>query len=252
MGLTRPRFSQFDTTVSSISDPITVLNKTSTLANIDIGFLINRNGGISSNVALFWQESANTFVLAFSSNSGEVTGSVSNSNIAISEYANLKVNSLTGANINITGNATARFFYGNGSQLTGIITSVTKIINGTSDITTYDSSNIAVSVSGSANTIVFTSSNIHVSGSIIPSANLAYDLGSSTRRFRSAYFSGSTIYVGNSSISESTIAAISSFPTGDYGDVTTSTVDAFGVQSITSFDLNASGAITTIDLEALS
>jgi hypothetical protein len=340
MGLTRPRFSQFDTTISSISDPITVLNKSSNLANVDIGFLMNRNGGVSSNIALFWRESANSFVLAFSSNTGEVTGSVSNSNIAISEYANLRINTLTadtatfsstgaikipsgntlqrtsgtigeirfntstsqfegyqgaswsslggvrsvdnntyiiaesspGAGDNIlqffaggirranlssegftvTANVSANYFNGNGSQLTGIITSVTKIINGATDITAYDGGNIAVSVGGTANTVVFTSSNTFVKGSILPTANLTFDLGSPTLRFRSAYFSGSTIYVGNSSISESTIAAIVSFPTGDYGDLTSSTVDAFGVQSATSFDLNAPGGVTVIDLEVLS
>jgi hypothetical protein len=91
MGLTRPRFSQFDTTISSISDPITVLNKSSTLANVDVGFIINRNSGALANTAIFWNESANTFALAFTTNSGEVP----NANIAISEYANLKINALT-------------------------------------------------------------------------------------------------------------------------------------------------------------
>jgi len=252
MPLTRPRFSQFDTTISSISDPITVLNKTSTLANIDIGFILNRDGGTSSNVAFFWQESANTFVLAFSSNTGEVTSSISNSNIDISSYANLRVNTLTSGNILASGNITAPYFLGNGSQLSGIITSVVKIISGTSDVTTYENGNIAVSVGGTANTVIFTSSNTFIKGSLIPTANLTFELGSPTRRFHSAYFGGSTIYIGNSSISESTIPFIASFPTGDYGDLVTSTVDAFGVQSATSFDLNAEGGVTTIDLEELS
>ena len=94
--------------------------------------------------------------------------------------------------------------------------------------------------------------NINITGSIIPSANVIYDLGSSTNRFRSAYFAGSTIYLGNSIISESTIAAIPSFPSGDYGDVDTSSSDAFGIQSVTSFDLNAAGAVSTTDLEVLT
>jgi hypothetical protein len=373
MGLTRPRFSQFDTTISSISDPVTVLNKGSTLANIDVGFIINRDGGTSSNVALFWQESAGAFALAFTSNTGEITGSTTKSNIAVTTYANLILNSLTansintngnvtatyflgsgalltglpasysnvnvaaylggnitvgniivptgagrfngpfnesttiagvyvgnlnlsprigffngtaaqnwqidnnfgsfrwytpgvvrmtidtGGNLNVpsgnimsSGNVTARYFFGNGSQLSGVITSVTKIINGTSDVTAYSGGNVAVTVGGTANTVVFTSSNIHITGSIIPSANVTYDLGSSSNRFRSAYFAGSTIYLGNSTISESTIASIPSFPSGDYGDIATSSSDAFGVQSVTSFDLNAAGAVSTIDLEVLT
>lgn len=296
MGLTRPRFEQLNTIITNFTDPISVLNKGSTQANIDVGFIFNRDGGINSNVALFWNESANSFVTAFTTDSG-----IDNANVTVTEYANIKVNSLTGANVNITGNATARFFYGNGSQLTGIITSVTKIINGTSDITAYDSGNIAVSVGGSANTVVFTSANIHVTGSIIPTANVTYDLGAATRRFRDAYFSGNTIYLGNAILSTSgsdlvistsggfgvpvgtteqrstTLGAIrynttlskfeaydgvswnslaygtlTDFPTGDYGDLTATTTDAFGIATASGFDCNDEGPIATTDLGALT
>jgi hypothetical protein len=160
MGLTRPRFSQFDTTISSISDPVTVLNKSSTLANVDVGFIMNRDGGALANTAIFWNESANTFALAFTTNSGEVP----NANIAISTYANLRVSTLTATFVNTTGNivsggnVTAPYFFGNGSQLSGVITSVTKIINGTSDVTAYSGGNVAVTVGGTANTILFTNS----------------------------------------------------------------------------------------------
>jgi hypothetical protein len=407
MALTRPRFSQFDTTISSISDPITVLNQGSTAANIDVGFIINRNGGALANTAIFWNESANTFVTAFTTVSG-----ATNANVSISEYANLRVNTLnstfvnatgniltaqlnagqinttgnivsggnvtvgnmivptgagrfngpfnestttagvyvgnlnlsprvgffngtasqnwqidnnfgsfrwytpgvvrmtidTGGNLNVpsgnimsAGNVTAPYFFGNGSQLSGVITSVTKIINGTSDVTAYSGSNIAVTVGGTANTVVFTSSNVHFAGSLIPTANLTFDLGAPTKRWRDAYFSGNTIYLGNAVISSSgtdifisttggfgvpvgttaqrsdvqgairfntddvrfesydgitwnTLAygTLSDFPTGDYGDTTTTTTDAFGVASATSFDCNAPGTETTTDLGVLT
>jgi hypothetical protein len=103
MPLTRPRFSQFDTTISSVSDPVTVLNKSSTLANIDVGFIINRNGGALANTAIFWNESANTFALAFTTSTGEVP----NANISISTYANLRVNTLNTTFVNATGNVSA-------------------------------------------------------------------------------------------------------------------------------------------------
>jgi hypothetical protein len=64
----------------------------------------------------------------------------------------------TTGNIVSGGNVTAPYFFGNGSQLSGVITSVTKIINGTSDVTAYSGSNIAVTVGGTANTILFTNS----------------------------------------------------------------------------------------------
>jgi hypothetical protein len=159
MGLTRPRFEQINSIITTISDPITVLNQGSTAANIDVGFIINRNGGALANTAIFWNESANTFVTAFTTVSG-----ATDANISISTYANLRVGSLTATFVNTTGNivssgnVTAPYFFGNGSQLSGVITSVTKIINGTSEVTAYSGSNIAVTVGGTANTILFTNS----------------------------------------------------------------------------------------------
>jgi hypothetical protein len=119
MPLTRPRFSQFDTTISSVSDPITVLNKSSTLANIDVGFIINRNGGALANTAIFWNESANTFALAFTTNSGEVP----NANISISTYANLQVNTLNTTFVNATGNVSAAVYTGGAVNVSGNILS---------------------------------------------------------------------------------------------------------------------------------
>ena len=143
MGLTRTRFIQADTAKAKIEDPITVLNSNSTEANIDVGFLFNRNLGVSSNVALFWDESGTEFVTAFTSNSG-----TTDSNITISSYANIR----------------ARQFRGN--------------IGPASDI-----------------------ANVYITGSLIPSANISYDLGSSTNRFATLWLSGNTIVVGEESIS---------------------------------------------------
>jgi hypothetical protein len=45
--------------------------------------------------------------------------------------------------------------------------------------------------------------NLTITGSILPSANITYDLGSPTQRWRSAYFSGNTIYLGGAVLSSS-------------------------------------------------
>ena len=122
MPLTRPRFEQLNTIVTNFTDPISVLNKGSSLANIDVGFIFNRDGGTSSNVAVFWDESANTFVTSFTTDSGS-----NNANITITEYANLRVGTITATLVNTTGNimssgnVTAPYFLGNGALLTGIV-----------------------------------------------------------------------------------------------------------------------------------
>ena len=68
--------------------------------------------------------------------------------------------------------------------------------------------------------------NLTVYGSILPAANITYDLGSPTQRFRSAYFSGNTVYIGDQSIS----------------------VDSAGTWTFTSHGANISmGATTPLD-----
>ena len=71
---------------------------------------------------------------------------------------------------------------------------------------TIDSARIAgdysvanLTITGEANVGVTT---IQPAGHVLPAANLAYDLGSSTNVWRDIYLSGSTIHLGNATISE--------------------------------------------------
>ena len=98
MALTRPRLGQFNTTVSSLSDPITVLHAGASSANVDVGFLMNRANGLVSNVALYWNESGNTFVTAFTTSTG-----TTDSNISPIGYANLTVGTLTANTLSVAG-----------------------------------------------------------------------------------------------------------------------------------------------------
>ena len=143
MGLTRTRFIQANTALAKIQDPITVLNSESTVANIDVGFLINRDSGLSANSVIYWSESGSEFVTALTANTG-----IPDANIVVSSYANLKLGSV----------------FGN--------------IGGGND-----------------------QANVYITGSLIPSSNVEYDLGTSTNRFRSIWVSGNTIYIGRESIS---------------------------------------------------
>jgi hypothetical protein len=90
MALTRPKIGQLQTSTSSISDPITVLHQGATSANVDVGFLFNRANGLVSNVALYWNETGNSFVTAFTGNTG-----VTDSNITVTSYASLITGGIT-------------------------------------------------------------------------------------------------------------------------------------------------------------
>jgi len=123
MALTRPRFGQLNTSIVAESDPITVLHQGASSANVDVGFLFNRANGLVSNVALYWSESAQSIVTAFTSNSG-----ATDSNIAVSSYANLTIGNLlmvNGSILNVTGNINANTLgthYGNIVSTTANIT----------------------------------------------------------------------------------------------------------------------------------
>jgi hypothetical protein len=104
MALTRPRLGQLNSSIVAQSDPITVLNQGSAAANVDVGFLFNRANGLVSNVALYWSESAQSIVTAYTSSTGST-----NSNISVVSYADLTVGNVLTVNggiIGIVGNLT--------------------------------------------------------------------------------------------------------------------------------------------------
>ena len=117
MALTRPRIGQLNTNVFADADPITVLHAGATAANVDVGFLMNRANGLVSNVALYWSESGNTFVTAFTSNTG-----ITDTNISVTSYANVTtgVHTITtSSTINSTSTSTGALVVTGGVGISG-------------------------------------------------------------------------------------------------------------------------------------
>ena len=307
MSLTRPTLNNILTNVAVLSDAITVLHGGANQPNTDVGFLMNRANGLVSNVAIYWNEAGNTFVTAFTSNSG-----ATDTNVAVSSYANLTTGGINAVTINATGNVTVANLittgaYGNItganvinantiSSITGIYTggltvagnivttstgyltipvgtTVQRPLSPSSGMIRYNSTLSSFEGYGSAwsslggvksvdgntyilaeatvgagdNTLWFynnatntaklttsnltllqntpststgtgalivtggvgvagslnVGSNVTVSGHMLPSANVAYDLGSSSQRWRTLYISGNTIVMGGGTISMS-------------------------------------------------
>ena len=399
MGLTRPKIWDMDTNVEYFMDPITVLHQGATAANVDVGFLFNRANGLVSNVAIYWSEANQSFITAFTSNSG-----TTDSNISPSGYANLTIGNLitvqgsiigvvgnvsfgnanitstttststtsgaltvaggtgisgnlyVGGNLNVAGTVTfqnssvvtttetvlgvevvaGNLVANSGADSTSVTTGALVVKGGTgisgnvtmgANVTiagtlTAGSLNVAggglngvaigqstpaVATFTTANAITYygnisptTGQNtIYATGHIVPTANVAYDLGNINNRFRSLYLSGSTIYLGNAVITTSTTGDVvfnttgsfavpvgsttqrsqiqgamrynttlnkfesydgynwntlaygnfSDFPSDDYGDLTSSVRDAFGVKTVQGFDCGSDGQISTVDLE---
>ena len=82
-------------------------------------------------------------------------------------------NVLTSGLISATGNVAGNYILGNGALLTGVITSVANINNGTSNVTVVSSGgNITVGVDGTSNVVVFANTGAYVTGVVSASGNV--------------------------------------------------------------------------------
>lgn len=148
-------------------------------------------------------------------------------------------NLFSGGYVSASGNVTGSYIFGNGALLTGVITSVSNINNGTSNITVVSSGgDITVGVNGTSNVAVFSTDAVTVKGNVLPSANITYDLGTSTQRWRDLWLSNSTIYLGNAQISANATAVTITNPAGG------TTVLQGSTPSITGSVVSASGNVT--------
>jgi len=107
-----------------------------------------------------------------------------------------------------TGNVSANYFIGNlitdGASFEGALFVEDSILNleaGTSNLRIYSSNDIAISSDGIANILVIGANTTTITGNLLPSANVTYDLGSPTQRWRSGYFASNTLDLGGSTIS---------------------------------------------------
>jgi hypothetical protein len=80
----------------------------------------------------------------------------------------------------------------------------TAIINGNSTaVVSQNGGNIAITIGGTSNTAVFAQDRVTFAGNLLPTANVTYDLGSSSQRWKDLWISNSTIYLGDSVLSAS-------------------------------------------------
>ena len=109
---------------------------------------------------------------------GANTQIIYNNNGNAGASAALTFNSATNAltttgTVSATGNITANYFIGNGSQLTGITVAATfPVANGTSNVNAAVNANVTVGVGGTANVAVFASTGEYVSGIVSASGNV--------------------------------------------------------------------------------
>ena len=121
--------------------------------NATVGNLVT-SGGSGGNISGANVISANTFTAT-----ANITGG------ALSVTGNANVGNLsTAGTVVATGNISANYFIGNGSQLTGI--DATAIQNGSANVRTFANANVTISAAGNANVVTVTGSTVEIVGNV--------------------------------------------------------------------------------------
>lgn len=197
MALTRPTIQNINTNLTTFTDSLTVTNF-GNVANRDIGEVFDRSQGGGSNVAVFWQESTNSFALAYTSSTGTDPG-----NLTVTSYADLITKNITAANITAGNLIVSNVVYQNAEYVTS-----TETVAGNSTV-----NGLTVNTSATIGTTLSVTGDI-TSANIVPSANAVYSLGSPTQRFKSLYLSGNTVYMDGATISSNATAITFTNPQG--------------------------------------
>ena len=187
------------TTLANLTSLGTANVTTNALGNIAVAGIISSTGNIISSANII---GGNLSTAGQVSASANVTGGNLITNGLISATANIYSNATvhatndiyaggnitatayTGTLISVVGNVTGNYFFGNGACLTGIITSVSNINNGTSNVNIPSSGgNILISVGGNYNVATVTNTGILVNGLISVSGNVtgAYIIGNGSQ-----------------------------------------------------------------------
>ena len=87
-------------------------------------------------------------------------------------------------------------------------TSVNYITDGLSAFTISNSNGIIYATIQNNNVFVANSSVTTITGSVVPSANVTYDLGTATKRWKDLYLSGTTINLSGATISTNTAGSV--------------------------------------------
>lgn len=191
-----------DSTITGINSNISSLQSSlqSNAATQETAISGLRANIIATNAAIITSNSQmKTYV------DNQVIASGGYSNVAMTAYLatnNITVANITGGGVKTTSTATppsnpsvGDVWYSTGED---------RIYRYTSDGTVK----AWLDVTGSTYTFDM-SGEIALTGNIVPSANVIYSLGTSAYRFKDLYLSGNTIYLGNATISESSISSSS-------------------------------------------
>jgi hypothetical protein len=159
-------------------DGVEQIRSTYTLAGNVVTFSSAPASGANIEITtLSGQVVASPSSISSGSSNATIGASSGNVTVGVNGTSNVAVFATTGEYVtgvvSATGNITGNYFLGNGACLSGIITSVANINNGTSNVTVVSSGgNITVGVGGTSNVAVFATTGEYVTGVVSVSGNV--------------------------------------------------------------------------------
>jgi filamentous hemagglutinin len=221
------------TTVTSIANSSgnAVVSVSPTSAQVDVTGDLSVSGSILG---------GNINSTAITNGTSNVSVVSSGGNVATSVGGTANVMVVSSTDVTITGNLTVT---GNATLSGNILGD--RIQNGTTQIdiqTTGGNANITIG--GTSNTAVFSNTALTLATPLLPSANITYDLGSTSQRWKDLWLSNSTIYLGNAQISANATALILTNPSGGQTVLSGATPGISVTGNVTGGNITTGGVIS--------
>ena len=161
--------------INTAGSPLIIADSPNDTLNFTFGNNITITGNSVTDTLNFTFSESPTFTGTVSATTfvGDLKGSV------FADDSTLMVdavdNKLFASELQTTGNVTANYFLGNGALLTGVITTVSNISNGTSNVAIATSNgNVSFNVGGTADVMVVTPQTVIVNGNLQIDGELEY------------------------------------------------------------------------------
>jgi hypothetical protein len=144
-----------------------IVGEVSATGNVTGNYLLGNGALITGLPAGYSNADVANYLPTYTGNLASLTGPVTTTSDITGG------NLVTSGLVSATGNVTGNYILGNGALLTGVITSVANINNGTSNVTVVSSGgNITVGVDGTANVAVFATTGEYITGLLSASGNI--------------------------------------------------------------------------------